>query len=56
MRLLGAGKALRRQEREGAAPTVAFGASSLTSDYVAELLKSRHAQMSAEQQVHRYAA
>ncbi len=56
MRLLGAGQALRRQETEGAAPTVAFGNSSISDDYVAELLKHGHAQLSAEQQVHRYAA
>ena len=56
MRLLGAGRALRHPETAGAAPSLAFGSSSISDDYVAELLKSRHAQMSAEQQVHRYAA
>jgi hypothetical protein len=52
MRLLGAGQALRRREEEGAAPT------STSDDYVADLLKRGHAQLSAEpdDQVHRDAA
>jgi uncharacterized membrane protein YccC len=58
MRLLGAGQALRRQEPEGAAPTGAFGNSSISDDYVADLLKRGHAQPSAEPdvKVHRDAA
>jgi uncharacterized membrane protein YccC len=58
MRLLGAGQALRRREEEGAAPTIAFGNSSTSDDYVADLLKRGHAQLSAEpdDQVHRDAA
>lgn len=56
MRLLGAGQGLRHREAEGASPTVAFGNSRMFDDYVAELLKRRHAQFSAEQQVRRDAA
>jgi hypothetical protein len=58
MRLLGAGQALRRREEEGAAPTIAFGNSSTSDDYVADLLKRGHAQLSAkpDDQVHRDAA
>jgi uncharacterized membrane protein YccC len=54
--LLGAGQALRRQETDDAAPTVAFGNSSMSDDYVAELLRRRRDQFSDEQQVRRYAA
>jgi hypothetical protein len=58
MRLLGAGQALRRQEPGSAAPTGAFGNSSISDDYVADLLKRGHAQPSAEPGVkeHRDAA
>jgi curli biogenesis system outer membrane secretion channel CsgG len=58
MRLLGAGRALRRQGTEGAAPIMAFGNSGISDDYVADLLKRGHAQLAAEpdKQVHRDAA
>jgi len=58
MRLLGAGQALRRQEPGSAAPTGAFGNSSISDDYVVDLLKRGHAQPSAEPDVkeHRDAA
>jgi uncharacterized membrane protein YccC len=47
MRLLGAGGVLRRQEPGSAAPTGAFGNSSISDDYVGRLLKRGHAQLSA---------
>ena len=56
IRLLGAGRALRRQETAGAAPNVAFGNSRISDDYVADLLKRGHAQFSDEPEVHRDAA
>jgi uncharacterized membrane protein YccC len=46
--LLSAGQALRREETEGAAPTVAFSNSSISDDYVADLLKRGRAQLFAE--------
>jgi uncharacterized membrane protein YccC len=48
MRLLGAGQTLRRQETEDAAPTIVFRKSGRSDDYVACLLKCRHAQLSAD--------
>ncbi len=47
MRLLGAGQALRRRGTTSAAPTVAFGNSNISDDYVAALLKRGHAQLPA---------
>jgi uncharacterized membrane protein YccC len=48
MRLLGAGRALGRRETDDAAPPIAFGNSGNSDDYVADLLKRGHAQLSAD--------
>ena len=47
MRLLGAGQALRREATEGAAPTILSRNSGISDNYLAELLKHTHTQLSA---------